>query len=237
MDLKRSFMSEEEVAQDEEENFLQMVCSPLAPLNVNLSQQRRTQQGRGSRKGKLGNLNRERHRGHVKMWEDYFSSTPTYGPDIFRRRFRMRRELFWKIHDKICGEDEYFIQKRDATGLLGLSSIQKITAALRMLALGVGGDATDEYCRLSKSTALNSLLRFVKAVRVVFEAEYLSQPTREEVEMQLQVNAARGFPGMFGSIDCMHVKWKNCPVAWQGFFLNKDGDKSLVLEAVCDQYL
>jgi hypothetical protein len=25
-----------------------------------------------------------------------------------------------------------------------------------------------------------------------------------------------GIAGMIGSLDCTHVCWKNCPVAWQG---------------------
>ena len=47
----------------------------------------------------------------------------------------------------------------------------------------------------------------------------------------------KGWPGLFGSIDCMHYQWKNCPVAWNGQYLDKDGNISIILEAIVDQSL
>lgn len=47
---------------------------------------------------------------------------------------------------------------------------------------------------------------------------------------------------MFGSLDCMHTPWKNCPKAWQGSYVSSGQDSkkkspSLVLEAVCNYHL
>ena len=58
---------------------------------------------------------------------------------------------------------------------------------------------------------------------------------RADIEKQMQINNARGFPGMFASLDCMHWTWKNCPVAWQGQFQDKDANRSVISEAVADQ--
>ncbi|KAE9184116.1 hypothetical protein PF004_g23754 [Phytophthora fragariae] len=55
--------------------------------------------------------------------------------------------------------------------------------------------------------------------------------------MLLAQNAARGFPGMIGSLDCMHRIWNNCPTAWAGAFQGKEKTTTVVLEAVASRSL
>jgi len=73
-----------------------------------------------------------------------------------------------------------------------------------MLTYGVPADATDEYVRIGESTVLESLRRFVTAVVDIFEDEYLRYPNEADTTKLLARGEQRGFPGMLGSIDCMH---------------------------------
>jgi hypothetical protein len=52
------------------------------------------------------------------------------------------------------------------------------------------------------------------------------------VQLNLEANFKRGFPGMFGSLDCTHLHWDKCPVQEHGQYLDRDGNKSVVMEAV-----
>ncbi|XP_010450590.1 PREDICTED: uncharacterized protein LOC104770160 [Camelina sativa] len=177
-------------------------------------------------------IERNREEGHNRLWNDYFSESPTYPPHVFRRRFRMNKPLFLRIVDRLTAEDPYFRQRRDATGRLGLSPIQKCTAAIRLLAYGGGCDTVDEYVRLGETTARKCLQHFVSGVVNFFGDEYLRRPTPEDLQRLLYVAEERGFPGMVGSIDCMHWVWKNCPTAWKGMYTRGSGKPTIVLEAV-----
>lgn len=74
--------------------------------------------------------------------------------DMFRHRFRMRLSLFLKVVQDIQEHDNFFVQKRDAASKLGFSTIQKVTAAICLLAYGVTVDFLDKYLKMSGSTSL-----------------------------------------------------------------------------------
>ena len=187
----------------------------------------------GSRPGRQPNINRERVLGAKRIYSDYFSQNPVYNDRLFRRRFRMRREVFLRVLNGIQKHDLYFTQRMDALRQHGLSPIQKVTAAIRQLAYGMGADACDEYIRIGESTATVCLDRFVAAVVELFGHQYLRAPTPEDLERVLRVNAARGFPGLQGSLDCYNWRWDKCPKAQQGQFKGHKGT-SVALEAVVD---
>jgi hypothetical protein len=103
----------------------------------------------------------------------------------------MRRTLFEHLWKEVEQHDEYFVQKRNAAGILGLSSLQKVTAAFRMLTYGVAADATDDYIRIGESTAIESLRRFVSGVVAVFGGEYLRSPNEDDTARLLAIGESR----------------------------------------------
>ena len=75
--------------------------------------------------------------------------------------------------------------------MLGLSSLQKKSAAFRVLAYGVSTDSMDEYMQIGKSTAIESLKKFVKAIIAVFGDEYLRSPNNNDIARLLEINSDR----------------------------------------------
>lgn len=68
----------------------------------------------------------------------------------------------------------------------------------------------------------------------VFSEWYLRSQTSEDVARLFNIGQQRGFPGMLGSLDCMHWNWKNCPTAWAGQFACRSGSSTIILEEVTD---
>ncbi|XP_048634317.1 putative nuclease HARBI1 [Brassica napus] len=183
-----------------------------------------------------GYIERDREGGHTRLVNDYFRENATYSAQ-FRRRFRMNKGLFMRIVLALQENFVFFQQRQDATGRLGHSPLQKCTAAIRLLAYGTGADTVDEYLRLAETSALLCLHNFTDGIIQLFGDEYLRAPTPDDLQRLLDIGEKRGFPGMIGSIDCMHWEWKNCPTAWKGQYARGSGKPTIVLEAVASQDL
>ncbi|XP_056858888.1 uncharacterized protein LOC130507965 isoform X2 [Raphanus sativus] len=90
----------------------------------------------------------------------------------------------------------------------------------------------DEYLRLAETTSRSCLENFVEGIIQLFGDEYLRRPTPTDLQRLLYIGEIRGFPGMIGSIDCMHWEWKNCPTSWKGQYSRGSSKPTIVLEAI-----
>ncbi|XP_071726954.1 uncharacterized protein [Rutidosis leptorrhynchoides] len=187
-------------------------------------------------------IRRDHHEAHDRLIRDYFAERPKYSEVEFKRRFQIRKRVFNRIMEGILNffanrlpeYFEWFHVKPDCRGKLGISTHLKITAALHQLAYGYAPDTLDEYLQMSERVARESLQNFCKCIVVLYSNDYMREPTRKDMERLYEVHEEKhDFPGMLGSIDCMHWVWGKWPVAWQGQF--KRGDHShptIMLEAV-----
>ena len=153
----------------------------------------------------------------------------------FNRRFRMGPVMFsrllYEIQDPDSGHVEY--QKgTDCLGECGASALQKLTAVIRILAYGVAFDAVHDYTGVQEGVARKVFYAFCDWLNARYGGTYLGVWTPEAIAKEMAINAARGFTGMLGSIDCTHWHWKNCPMPWQGQFQDRNGHRSVISEAI-----
>lgn len=165
---------------------------------------------------------------------------PTFDDKAFRRRYRISKDIFYRIEAAIMAasdEDDncrYFKQRPDATGMMGIPERLKITVALRQLAYNLPADLLEETYGVSERVGLQSLKMFCRSLVFLFGKQYLRKPTEEDLQRIYEESERRGVPGCIGSVDCMHVYWRNCPTAWKGAFSGKEKEPTIVLEAVAD---
>ncbi|XP_062005687.1 uncharacterized protein LOC133722838 [Rosa rugosa] len=226
--LRKLLMQEEEDAITR--NRQRALVMQAASSHILRIQEEESQWG-GSQAGRQY-IARDREAMDRRLKALYFTSPCRFQGDIFRRRYRMRPHVFDQMMHDVANHDPYFVQTDDASGRVGLSTEQKLTCAMRMLAYGLPADLCDEFLDVAESTALEILSHFTRAIWNVYHDHYLRRPTPADLQRLLNVAEKRGFPGMVGSLDCMHWQWKNCPSSWQGHFTGYKGKPTIILEAV-----
>ncbi|RWR94254.1 putative nuclease HARBI1 [Cinnamomum micranthum f. kanehirae] len=128
------------VINSDSDEELQMLCrAALEEERENL--RRRTRVHRGSIQGHAV-IHRGRISRHHRLYNDYFSENPIYTPSQFSKEVTNAQTSF-SSNCKCSGGS-------CCASSLDLSALQKVTAAVRMLAYGVAADAVDDYVRIAE---------------------------------------------------------------------------------------
>lgn len=193
----------------------------------------------GSVKGKSANIKRDFDQAYNTLKSHYFNGPESlYTTAHFRRRFRVSPAIFNKVYDRLHGKGVFRpAGTKDAVGKNGIDPLVRMTAVFRILAYGSAADSQDEYLQVSETVAANALKSFCQLMVLEFGEEYLNRtPTQQEKRRILEVNARRGFPGLFASWDCKHFIWDKCPVRLQGQHRghHAGGKHTKILEAIAD---
>ena len=84
--------------------------------------------------------------------------------------------------DRSCDDFSlhWFFTWKDACGVLGLSTIQKVAACIRQLGYGHAANFTDEYIQIGEPTTIATLKEFCLDIQATFQSEFLCPPDKDQ---------------------------------------------------------
>jgi hypothetical protein len=183
--------------------------------------------GRGISTRKKRRVSRYDHeRARAAVYADYLSPNSVFNDRQFERMFRISKTIMQQLIAVCAAADPFFTEQTDTTGRYKICPFAKILMALKVVAFGCSPMAFVDYFQMSDSTGRSSLLKFCKIVSndESLNSVFRRNMTRSDARRVCQLHEKQhGVAGMIGSLDCMHICWKNCPVAWQGAQIGKSG--------------
>jgi Plant transposon protein. len=109
----------------------------------------------------------------------------------------------------------FFVNTVDAAGKQGALMEARALLALKTYAYGVPPHTFTDYFQMLVDLSKECCRNFDSAMKEIYSDEYLRIPTSNDIRNVTRLHEEKhGVAGIFGSLDCMHVPWKNCPKAW-----------------------
>jgi len=158
---------------------------------------------------------------------------PLYNERMFEQRFRLPRAIVFEIYAKLQYMP-FWRRSINATVRPQAYTLQKLVAALRVLAYGTSSDQPDENVRLDSATLMLATHKFVEFMVEHYQATYLRPPSIDELKAILRRNTACGVPGCIGPVVCTHWTCSACPEGLAGHYRGRGGKRNVVIETVCD---
>ena len=231
------FYQEETNRQNGDDNEDEALAEQLATATLS----RIRQDGEGDRhKTRSKKTKYDYKRASHCVTHDYWGPNPIFSDRQFERFFRVSRAHAEQILQVCARADPFFTQQEDACRTSGIDPKVKVLIALKCLAYGVSSSAFQDYFQMSESTGQKCIKRFTMAIAQDqdLKAHYLRPLNRVDARRVVQHHLDQhGVAGMIGSLDCMHLVWRTCPMAWHGQFKGKEKVATVVLEALADNTL
>ena len=172
---------------------------------------------------------------------DYWTPiAPLFDDRMFERTFRVTKQIANIILQLAGSSDPFFSDRVDGLGKRGICPNVKFLMGLKLMAYGCSPSAFMDYFQMGETAARQCLLRLctVLSSHPDLTSVYLRAMSRNDARNISRLHEEQhGVSGMIGCLDCMHVLWKNCPVAWQGQTTGKEKKPTIVLEAFTDHNL
>jgi Plant transposon protein len=184
----------------------------------------------------------DRERATIAIYQDYMrvDPKPIFNDQQFKRMFRVSKRIYGVIKTSAMRHPFFASTNHDASGREPICIDAKLLTGLKHLAYGTSFNTFRDYFQMGEAT---SQLCFMSLMQVLstdlcLKEKYFRNMTRADTKRVLALHEEQhGVPGMLGSVDCMHVSWKNCPYEWQGSWMGKHDNPTIVVEAACDHNL
>lgn len=157
--------------------------------------------------------------------EDWFADVagiprPKFNDLDFEQTFAVTRTHVEDILIPACTRHrpDIFCKRLDAAKNPSIAPIVKILNALKIARFGVSMVAFKDYFQMGEATARFAFHAFMDAMfnDEAIKGKYRRTMCRADLERVMRMHHKHhGVNGMAFSIDCWHLHWKNCPVAWK----------------------
>jgi hypothetical protein len=151
----------------------------------------------------------------------------------FRTRFRTPYAFFRDILIPECRLRGVLVNQRTSRISLEL----KVMVALRILGRDAVSDSCEELSEIARSTCNDIFIQFVAQFNAAFYDDVIKPPTGDNLLHVMETYRKLGFPGCVGSIDCTHVKWRQCPKSLRFECSGKEGYPTLSFEVRFNIYI